>query len=121
LNVLILRGSIHWTDALVLARMPLPTSHQWQQYVARMRPILCGISPDAVQLLRVCAISVLLSGYGEPSVQRFFSCELCSTGCAILFHDWQGNGPIRHVETCPDFFFHCKSTHNKIHCQNSSC
>jgi hypothetical protein len=33
----------------------------------------------------------------------------------------QGNGPIRHVETCPDFFFHCESTHNKIHCQNSSC
>jgi hypothetical protein len=33
----------------------------------------------------------------------------------------QGNGPIRHVETCPDFFFHCKSTHNKIHCQNISC
>jgi hypothetical protein len=33
----------------------------------------------------------------------------------------QGNGPIRHVETCPDFFFHCKSTHNKIHCQNFSC
>jgi hypothetical protein len=34
----------------------------------------------------------------------------------------QGNGPIRHVETCPDFFFlHCKSTHKKIHCQNSSC
>jgi hypothetical protein len=33
----------------------------------------------------------------------------------------QGNGPIRHVETCLDFFFHCKSTHNKIHCQNSSC
>jgi hypothetical protein len=34
---------------------------------------------------------------------------------------WQGNGPIRHVETCHDFFFHCKSTHNKIHCQNCSC
>jgi hypothetical protein len=33
----------------------------------------------------------------------------------------QGNGPIRHVETCPDFFFHCKSTHNKIYCQNFSC
>jgi hypothetical protein len=33
----------------------------------------------------------------------------------------QGNGPIRHIETCPDFFFHCKNTHNKIHCQNSSC
>jgi hypothetical protein len=33
----------------------------------------------------------------------------------------QGNGPIWHVETCPDFFFNCKSTHNKIHCQNSSC
>jgi hypothetical protein len=32
----------------------------------------------------------------------------------------QGNGPIRHVETCPDFF-HCKSIHNKIHCQNFSC
>jgi hypothetical protein len=32
----------------------------------------------------------------------------------------EGNCPIRHVETCPDFFFHCKSTHNKIHCQNSS-
>jgi hypothetical protein len=31
------------------------------------------------------------------------------------------NGPIRHVETCPDFFFHCKSAHNKIHCQNFSC
>jgi hypothetical protein len=29
----------------------------------------------------------------------------------------QGNGPIREVETCPDFFFHCKSTHNKIRCQ----
>jgi hypothetical protein len=35
--------------------------------------------------------------------------------------DSQGNGPIRHIETCLDFFFHCKSTHNKIHCQNSSC
>jgi hypothetical protein len=35
--------------------------------------------------------------------------------------NWQGNGPIRHVETCPDFFFHCKSTHNKIHYQNFSC
>jgi hypothetical protein len=34
--------------------------------------------------------------------------------------NWQGNGPIRHIETCPDFF-HCKNTHNKIHCQNSSC
>jgi hypothetical protein len=34
---------------------------------------------------------------------------------------YKGNGPIRHVETCPDFFFHCKSTHNKIHCQNFSC
>jgi hypothetical protein len=32
----------------------------------------------------------------------------------------QGNGPIRHVETCHDFFFHCRSIHNKIHCQNSS-
>jgi hypothetical protein len=32
----------------------------------------------------------------------------------------QGNGPIRHVETCPDFFYY-KSTHNKIHYQNFSC
>jgi hypothetical protein len=40
----------------------------------------------------------------------------------LRYHlDWQGNGPIRHVETCPDFFFHCKSIHNKIHCQNFSC
>jgi hypothetical protein len=28
--------------------------------------------------------------------------------------DLQGNGPIRHVEICPDvFFFHCKTTHKK--------
>jgi hypothetical protein len=31
-------------------------------------------------------------------------------GLALLISDnWQGNGPIRHVETCRDFFFHCKS------------
>jgi hypothetical protein len=33
----------------------------------------------------------------------------------------QGNSPIRLVETCPDFLFHCKNAHNKINCQNSSC
>jgi hypothetical protein len=34
--------------------------------------------------------------------------------------DLQGNGPIQHVETCR-LSIHCKSTHNKIHRQNSSC
>jgi hypothetical protein len=34
----------------------------------------------------------------------------------------QGSGPIRQVETCPDLFFHCKSTHTvKILADNTHC
>jgi hypothetical protein len=54
-----------------------------QQYATGMRPLRC-ISPDGVQLLRMSAISVLLSGYGEPSVQQIFGCGVRSAGCATL-------------------------------------
>jgi hypothetical protein len=56
----------------------------------------------------------------EEQVLRVCHRPFCSDGLTFLLY-WQENGPIRHVETCPDFFFHCKSTHNKIHCQNFSC
>jgi hypothetical protein len=57
-----------------------------------MHPLHCGISPDGVQLLHVGAISVLLSGYGEPSVQQFFSCGVCSSGYATLMSEHNFDG-----------------------------
>jgi hypothetical protein len=47
---------------------------------------------------------------GLYSIQYFF---FCVTDKGMVRSDMSKPALI--------FFFHCKSTHNKIHCQNSSC
>jgi hypothetical protein len=63
---------------------PCPLLDSGNNTLQECVPLRCGISPDGIQLLRTGAISVLLSGYGEPSVQQIFSCGVCSSGCATL-------------------------------------
>jgi hypothetical protein len=63
-----------------------------------------------VRVYRYTNLLVCSNGKSMSSNQVMRKCNLATL-----------NGPIRHVETCPDFFFHYKSTHNKIHCQNFSC
>jgi hypothetical protein len=79
---------------------------------------------SAVEKQRL-AVSAIIRSWNEFFLVYFkvqVQVAICLATGPQPLPNWQGNGPIRHIETCPEsFFFYCKSTHNKIHYQNSSC
>jgi hypothetical protein len=64
------------------------------------------------QIMDAIIIQPLLRAYllpptgmcDSPVTQHIIISSVSKSGASFLTQHLQGNGPIRHVETCPDFF-----------------